>query len=127
MIGHLILRLVIWFLLTSDVSTTNIIIGVAIALLLPRGYTSPGTIKEWLRLLVNLIKAIPIAYLEAVEIMLRPHNEEEMMLERVRPRRSSQFIFLDIFLITFTPKTIVVKHHEQGWYAVHRISRRKRS
>lgn len=28
-------------------------------------------------------------------------------MERVKPRRSPGLIFLDIFLITFTPKTIV--------------------
>lgn len=126
MIGHLILRLVIWFLLTSDVSTTNIIIGVAIAFLLPRSYTSRETLGEWLRMMASLLKAIPDAYIEAVEIIFRPHNYEDITLERVKPRRSNQLIFLDIFLITFTPKTIVVKHHELGFYAVHRISRRPR-
>ena len=41
MIGHLILRLILWFLLTSDLSVANIIIGVIIAFVLPRGYPSP--------------------------------------------------------------------------------------
>lgn len=122
----IILRLTIWFLLTSDFSLANIIIGVSIAFLLPRSYTSSGALQDWLRVLWEIIVAIPQAYVEAIQIMLRPHNEEEIVRERVKPRRTPGLVFLDIFLITFTPKTIVLKYHEQGWYEVHRVRRRKK-
>ncbi|MEL7034861.1 MAG: cation:proton antiporter [Cyanobacteria bacterium J06592_8] len=127
MIGYLnlILRLVIWFLLTSDLSSTNIIIGVGIALLLPPHVASPERLTDWLRVLGEILVAIPQAYLEAVEIMIRPHNHEDIILERVKPQRTPGLIFLDIFLITFTPKTIVLKYHERGWYEVHRVLRRR--
>ncbi|NER51665.1 MAG: cation:proton antiporter [Symploca sp. SIO1A3] len=128
MIGYLdlILRLAIWFLLTADVSLPNIIIGVCVALLLPRGYTAPTVLKDWLRVLGEIIVAIPQAYFEAFEIMFRPHNREDIAMERVKPQRTPGLIFLDIFLITFTPKTIVLKYHEDGWYEVHRVRRRKK-
>ncbi|RAM52706.1 MAG: cation:proton antiporter [Hapalosiphonaceae cyanobacterium JJU2] len=128
MIGYLnlILRLVIWFLLTANLSVANIIIGVSIALLLPGGPKSVGRLKDWLRALGEIIVAIPQAYIEAFEIILRPHNEEDVTLERVPPRRTPGLIFLDVFLITFTPKTIVLKYHEEGWYEVHRVRRRKK-
>jgi multicomponent Na+:H+ antiporter subunit E len=53
MIGYLdiLLRLTIWFLLTADLSPANIMIGMAVALLLPRSYTSPASLKDWLRAL----------------------------------------------------------------------------
>ena len=124
---NIILRLTIWFLLTADLSLANIIIGVAIALLLPRDYTSPGKLKDWLQVLWEIVVAIPQAYLEAIQIILRPHNEEDMVKQKVRPRRTSGLIFLDIFLITFTPKTIVTKYDESGWYEVHRVRRRLNS
>lgn len=123
---NIILRLAIWFLLTADLSLANIIIGFSIALLLPRGSTSPAVLKDWLRVLWEIIVAIPQAYIEAVQIMLRPHNGEEIVLEKVKPRRTPVLIFLDIFLITFTPKTIVLKYHKQGWYEVHRVRRKLR-
>ena len=123
---NLILRLAIWFLLTADFSIANIIIGVAIALLLPRGYTSSERLQDWLRVLWEIIVAIPQAYIEAVQIMLRPHNEEDIVRERVKPQRTPGLIFLDIFIITFTPKTIVTKYHEDGWYDVHRVLRRRK-
>lgn len=128
MIGYLnlILRLVIWFLLTANFSLANIIIGLGVALLLPRCRTAPGALRDWLRVLWEIIVAIPTAYLEAFELMFRPHTQEGIVMERVKPRRSPGLVFLDIFLITFTPKTIVLKYHEAGWYEVHRVMRRRR-
>ncbi|NER03426.1 MAG: Na+/H+ antiporter subunit E [Okeania sp. SIO3C4] len=122
---NIILRLAIWFLLTADLSPANIIIGVSIALLLPRSKTSMGALKDWLRVLWEIIVAIPQAYIEAIQIMFRPHNDEVVVCEKVKPRRTPGLIFLDIFVITFTPKSIVLKYHEQGWYEVHLVQRMK--
>ncbi|WP_026101181.1 Na+/H+ antiporter subunit E [Synechococcus sp. PCC 7336] len=129
MIGYLdfSLRLAIWFLLTADASVANILIGVSVALLLPRPYTAPGALKDWLRIFWEILIAIPRAYFEALEIMFRPHTREEIVLERVKPQRTPGLIFLDIFLITFTPKTIVLKYREDGWYEVHRVQRRPKT
>ncbi|MEO1352736.1 MAG: Na+/H+ antiporter subunit E [Cyanobacteria bacterium J06635_15] len=126
MIGFLdiVLRLTIWFLLTADASLANIIIGVCVALLLPRSHVTPSLLKDWLRALWEVIVAIPQAYFEALEIMIRPHAQEDVMMQRVKPKRTPGLIFLDIFIITFTPKTIVLKYHEDGWYEVHRVRRR---
>ena len=121
MIGHLILRLSIWFLLTANVSLTNIIIGVIIALVLPRGKSSPEKLKGLLKVIIKIIITIPLAFIEAFEIILRPHNQEEIIMEKVKLKRSPLLIFVDIFLITFTPKTIVFKYREEGWYEVHQI------
>lgn len=125
MIGHLILRLTIWLLLTANVSLTNIIIGVIIALLLPRGKSSPEKLKSWVKVIIKILVTIPVAFMEAFEIIFRPHNQEEIIMEKVKLNRSPLLIFLDIFLITFTPKTIVLKYHEEGWYEVHQIKPRK--
>lgn len=128
MIGHLnlILRLTIWFLLTADFSVANIIIGISIAFLLPGRPKTPEALKDWLRVLGEIIVAIPQAYIEAFEIIFRPHKYEDVIRERVKPQRTPGLIFLDIFLITFTPKTIVLKYHEEGWYEVHRVRRRRK-
>lgn len=129
MIGYLnlILRLTIWFLLTADFSWANIIIGICISLLLPGRSMTPGALRDWLHTLWETLVALPQAYKEAVEIIFRPHTREDITLERVKPQRTPGLIFLDIFLITFTPKTIVLRYHEDGWYEVHRVRRRKGS
>ncbi|MDB9528822.1 Na+/H+ antiporter subunit E [Oscillatoria sp. CS-180] len=129
MIGYLdlVLRLIIWFLLTSDLSPANIIIGICVAFLLPRNHTMTALLKDWIRVFWEILIAIPVAYMEAIEIIFRPHSEEDKVMERVKPKRTPGLIFLDIFLITFTPKTIVLKYHEDGWYEVHRIRRSRKS
>lgn len=121
---NIVLRLAIWFLLTADFSLPNIIIGIAIAFLLPLSRKSSSTLKDWLRILWEVIIAIPQAYFEAFEIIFRPHNNEDIIRKRAKVRRSPGLIFLDIFLITFTPKTIVVKYDEDGWYEIHRVRRK---
>ena len=123
---NIILRLAIWFLLTADLSLANIIIGVSIAFLLPSRWTAPEPLREWIKVLWKILVAIPKAYIEAIQMMLFPHDEEEIVREKVKPKRTPGLIFLDIFLITFTPKTIVVKYHQRGWYEVHRIRRKKK-
>lgn len=127
MIGwlDLILRMAIWFLLTADASLANILIGVGVVLLLPGRHTGPMVLRDWLRTLGEIIVAIPQAYIEAFELMLRPHNQETVTLERVKPQRTPGLIFLDILLITFTPKTIVLKYRDDGWYEVHQVQRRR--
>jgi len=124
---NLILRLVIWFLLTANLSVANIIIGVCVAFFLPHSRHVHTALREWIQAFGKIIMAIPQAYLEAFELIFRPHTQEEIVMERVKARRSPGLVFLDIFLITFTPKTIVVKYHEEGWYEVHRIQRRRRA
>ena len=132
MIGYLnlILRLAIWFLLTADFSWPNITIGIFISLVLPQSYSSykhPGAIKDWSTALWESIVAIPQAYIEALQIIISPHNGEEIVMEQVRPNRTPGLIFLDIFVITFTPKTIVLKYHQEGQYEAHHVRRRQKS
>jgi multicomponent Na+:H+ antiporter subunit E len=122
---NIILRLTIWLLLTSDLSPENIAIGIVISLILPHTQRSIGTLREWLRVLGKIVMAIPIAYIEAIEMIFRPHQAEDVEIEMVPPNRSSGLVFLDIFLITFTPKTIVYKYRQDGGYEVHRVKRRR--
>ncbi|PSB57007.1 Na+/H+ antiporter subunit E [Chamaesiphon polymorphus] len=123
---NIILRLTIWLLLTSDLSPENIAIGIVISLILPHTQSSIGTLREWLQVLGKIVMAIPIAYIEAIEMIFRPHQAEDVEIEIVPPNRSSGLVFLDIFLITFTPKTIVYKYNQDGGYEVHRVKRRRK-
>lgn len=123
MILHLIFRLGIWLLLTDDLSPANIMIGMTVALILPRPKIPVEDLKQWLKIFAKVIFIIPQAYKEALEIMLFPHHREEIQMEKVTEMRSPFLIFLDIFFITFTPKTVVVKYHEKGCYEVHYLHR----
>lgn len=121
--ANLALRLAIWFLLTSDGSLANIVIGVVVALAIPGRPRILARPREWFKSLKAVLVAIPQAYIEAVEIIVSPHNYEETVLQQVPAGRSPGLVFLDIFLITFTPKTIVSRYHRGGWYEIHQIRR----
>ena len=136
----LLFKLVLWFLLTADTSLANVAIGFCVALLLPRFSDLPETQTEtssqastvviaqaWLQMLWKIAAAIPRAYFEAFEMMLHPHNFEEIVIQQGKPRQTRGLVFLDIFLITFTPKTIVVNYSSDGQYTVHSVSRRRPS
>lgn len=123
MVSIVLFRLLLWLLLTADGSGINLAIGVLVAVLLPRQRLAPDRLRDWLQVLGKIAIAIPTAYIEAIEIMIWPHRQESIIRESVRPNRSAQLVFLDIFLITFTPKTIVSRYNEAGWYDVHQISR----
>ncbi|MFK8183817.1 MAG: Na+/H+ antiporter subunit E [Phormidesmis sp.] len=129
-------KLLLWFLITTDTSLANCLIGGAVALLLPQfgkaysssSFSSWSHLKLWLKMLGKIALAIPRAYLEAFDMILNPHKVEAITVEKVIPRPTRGLIFLDIFLITFTPKTIVVDYvaegEERGAYVVHSISQR---
>ena len=129
-----IFKLTLWFLLTADLSLANVAIGTCIALLLPtfgkrlRQKSSGAAIKAWLYGAWQVLAAIPRAYIEAIEMMIQPHTIEMLTTEPSPPKPTRGLLFLDIFLITFTPKTIVVDYTEtepgEGHYLVHSISRR---
>ncbi len=119
------LRLLIWFLLTGDLSWANIAIGVAVTLLLPRQPSAPVQWRDWGRVLKEIVLAIPQAYREAFEMILKPHTVEAVVHKQALPNRSAGLVFLDIFLITFTPKTIVLDCDAQGTYEVHVVKPRE--
>jgi multicomponent Na+:H+ antiporter subunit E len=114
----------IWFLLTADFSLANIVIGLAAVFLLPNSKGGKATLGDWLITIWHIITAIPKAYYEAFEMILFPHLDEEVTVEKVKVKPTPGLIFLDIFLITFTPKTIVLNYREDGYYDVHWVKRK---
>ncbi len=75
----ILFRLLIWLLLTADGSGVNLAIGIAVAVLLPRQSFAPDRLKDWLTIFWKIATAIPMAYIESIEIMLRPHHRESMI------------------------------------------------
>lgn len=127
MIGQFILRIVIWFLLTANFSIANIIIGVSVCLLMPHYRSENVRLKDVFKGIGRILKAVPQAYIESLEMIFQPHKYEEVVMEKALNRRSAALIFLDIFLITFTPKTIVLRHQDDGWYVVHHVIKPQKS
>lgn len=120
------LRLLIWLLLSADLEAANVAIGLAVALALPmprRHRQLP--LRELLRSLLASLRAIPVAYVEAVQLLWRRPGRELEELQPVRYRPGdpvAALVFLDVFRITLTPLTIALGLDAPGRrYRVHRL------
>jgi len=122
--GTFILRLTFWLLLTGLGGGENLLLGIGLALLLPRPFTNSASLGKLLRSLGTVLGAIPLAYLEAVGMILFPHRQERISIEKGQQPPLPDLVFLDILRITFTPKTLVVRDLGTA-YEVHHLERRR--
>lgn len=127
MMGSLALRMGFWFLLTADLGIQNTLMGLAASLLIPRTRNDRLPVRKWTPAFLEILKAIPLAYAQAFDMMVRPHRKTIMDRQPLRSGRHPLMIFLEIFRITFTPKTIATRVDDRRRVAVHHLARRKRS
>jgi multicomponent Na+:H+ antiporter subunit E len=124
------LRLLIWLLLSADLEAANVAIGlaVAMALPLPRRHRQPP-LSELGRALLASLRAIPQAYIEAVQLLWRRpgrEREERLPVEYQAARPVAALVFLDVFRITLTPLTIALGLDPSGrLYRVHRLDQER--
>lgn len=106
------LRLLLWVLLTGDLRPLNLAIGLAVAILLPRAHKHREPIRPLLRALWDAAIAIPMAYGEAIALILAGGRERCECTERDASRRATPVvIFLELLAITITPFTLVLDLH----------------
>ena len=119
------LRLLIWCLLSADLGTTNVVIGLAVALALPLSRRNRHLpLRQLMRLLVASLVAIPVAYWEAVLLLARGSRlQGRLESAPVTAQSSALLTFLDVFRITLTPLTIALGVEADGRsYTVHRMA-----
>ena len=102
-------RLLLWALLTADLSAMNLAIALAIALVLPHARGPQHPLKPTLKALLRSLIAVPLAYGEALALISCGDREEESWIERpAGDPRHRLLIFLEVLAITLTPFTIVL-------------------
>ncbi|MCT0219515.1 hypothetical protein KQ304_11005 [Synechococcus sp. CS-1329] len=114
-------RLGIWLLLTSNVGRFNMVVGLILAMVLPRARSrlaSPGLL---LHSLWAVLLSIPQAYAEAVTMTIRPHRLERLTSLKGSGSQSALVVFLEVFRITLTPLTIALGQRADGSYLVHEL------
>ena len=123
-------RLLLWALLTADLSAINLAIGVGLALLLPHARGPGEPLGPTLRAQLRSLAAVPLAYGEALALMVAGDREREGWIERPAGDPSNRLlIFLEVFAITLTPFTIVLGLSEGSrgpHYTIHQLRPRRR-
>jgi multicomponent Na+:H+ antiporter subunit E len=101
-------RLLLWQLLTADLSVLNVMIGLALALLIPRARSRPVPMAELWQGLGRALLAVPQAYGEAFALIGARRLVERDILQPARTPTVPLLVFLDVFRITLTPFTIAL-------------------
>jgi multicomponent Na+:H+ antiporter subunit E len=103
-----LLRLLLWYLLTADSSAVNLLIGVALALLLPHAQGPRQPLGPLLRALWRALVAVPQAYGEALALIGGGREQERWLEQPASPPSQRLVIFLEVLAITLTPFTLVL-------------------
>ncbi|MEB3184538.1 MAG: sodium:proton antiporter [Cyanobacteriota bacterium] len=101
-------RLLLWFLLTSDGTALNLLIGLALAVSLPRSGSGRWPLRRLGPVMLQSLVAIPRAYAEAVALVVAPAERERFIVLSGSGNPSPLVVFLEVFAITLTPFTIVL-------------------
>jgi len=121
MMASVLIRLCFWLLLTADIGPANICIGLAAAVLIPKIPGKPVSGKVFIAVLLQCLRAVPVAYLQAADMVIRRHRFEYIEMHPVRFGFNPLVIFMEIFLVTFTPKTLVLDFDKHEHITVHHI------
>jgi multicomponent Na+:H+ antiporter subunit E len=99
-------RLGIWLLLTSDRRTVNVLIGLAVALLLPMQRHRRLPLRPLASATLAMVAAIPVAFSQALRLIVTQQPREGLERLPGQGRSSSLLMFLEVFTITITPFSI---------------------
>jgi multicomponent Na+:H+ antiporter subunit E len=122
------LRVGIWMLLTQDPRTLNVLIGLAVALLLPIQDHRALPLHDLVVALGHVLAAIPQAFQQAVQLLGRRRLREGSSLVSGHGRRNDLLMFLEVFTITLTPFSICLSMEPSGRrYHVHTLTPERRA
>lgn len=116
-------RLLLWYLLTNDASRANLLVGLAVALLLPRSRLSRLPLRPLAGALARSVLAVPRAYGEALALIVAGERLESRLgtSPSVNPAHPV-LVFLEVFRITLTPFSIALGLAADGRsYRVHEL------
>jgi multicomponent Na+:H+ antiporter subunit E len=122
------LRVGIWMLLTRDPRTLNVLIGVAVALLLPIENRRALPLRDPVVALGHVLAAIPQAFQQAVQLLACRRPRAGFDLVSGHGRRDDLLMFLEVFTITLTPFSICLSLDPSGRrYHIHTLTPERRA
>ena len=125
MTGPVLLAFGIWMLLTSDFSWLNAGIGLAGSILVSRLHRYRFSAWQLICLLGAALIRLPQAVWESFMIVLLPHRYERVSVRRVTDPQNPWAVFCQTFIITFTPRSLVISEEEEGEVRLHSLERKE--
>jgi multicomponent Na+:H+ antiporter subunit E len=120
---YVALRVGLWMLLTQDARGLNVLIGVAVAMLLPIESSRALPVQDLIRAMGHVLEAIPQAFHQAVLLLVKRRLREGFGSVPGKGRRNDVLMFLEVFTITLTPFSICLGMDSTGRrYHVHTLT-----
>ena len=119
-----VLALLLWVALTDTSNVSLLFSGFVISLILDRMFCYQPPWKRLFAFLRRLLPSLGTAYREAFEIMLSLRHDNFYVTEKI-PDLSPWKIFMQVFFITLTPKTISVSVDDPEGMLVHRFQEKE--
>ena len=120
-------RSTVWCLITSNFKVENIIIGIFLSAILPKGKIPNLKISLLLKEILKTLISFPKAVQESFYLIFLIRKKELFINQRsaVSQNENNFVNFLDLFRITLTPLTLVTKRFDQDFWRVHIIEAEK--
>ena len=124
-------RTICWILITSNFTTINVLLGIAISIVIPLGTYKSLQLKALIPSLLSIVKIIPNLITETWQIIRIKRPVDIFKVQHMCPftLRGSKFAqFIQVIAITSTPMSIVAgKSDDENWI-VHLVGdKRKQS
>lgn len=127
MSGAILLAFGIWMLLTSEFTLLNAIIGFVASCV--ASLLQPYRFSAWqlLQLAALTILNIPRAIFETFLLVFVPYRHEVNKKHELKDPGNAWSVFMETFVITFTPMSLVTSAEEDGKIHIHVVSRKEQS
>jgi multicomponent Na+:H+ antiporter subunit E len=127
MTGPILLAFGIWMLFTSDFSWTNAVIGLAASVLVSLLNRHHFSARQLIGLIGTALIRLPQAIWESFMIVLLPHRHERISTYRMVDPKNPWAVFCQTFIVTFTPRSLVISEEKDGEVRTHSLERKERS
>ncbi len=125
MTGPVLLAFGIWMLFTADFSWPNAAVGLAGSLLVSMLHRHRFSAWQLVYLIGAALIRLPLAVWESFLIVIVPHRYERIVSRRISDPGNPWAVFCQTFIITFTPRSLVVSEEEDGQVQLHSLERKE--
>jgi multicomponent Na+:H+ antiporter subunit E len=127
MSGPIVLAFGIWMLLTADFRWPNAVVGLVGALLVSLLPKHRFSAWQLIYLILSALVRLPQAILESLLIVFLPHRHERIASHKVIHATNPWAVFCQTFIITLTPRSLVIGKEGKGRLRLHILERKEPS